>query len=109
MNEVTGKSPMLESFLDNIGGFESLIYSFVISLVLLFIISLLKYFIINKSQKKEWMFMLLELPIDVCVILITIIVTGFIRGGGATISESVQRYSISSNLIGNFNFLLFST
>lgn len=96
--------PILEDFLENIGGFESLIYSFVISLVLLIIISSLKYWILNESKKKELMFMLLELPIDVCVILITIIVTGFIRGGG----QSIDQEKVSTGIILVFVSLLIS-
>lgn len=94
----------LESFLQSIGGFESLVYSFAISLVLLIIISALKNWILNESKKKEFMFMLLELPIDVCVILITIIVTGFIRGGG----ESINKEQVSNGIILVFVSLLVS-
>lgn len=102
--EIIHEKTLMEGFLDSIGGFESLVYSFAISLVLLIIISALKNWILNESKKKELMFMLLELPIDVCVILITIIVTGFIRGGG----ESIDGAKVSNGLILVFVSLLIS-
>lgn len=88
MNEnIEQEKTLIESFLNNIGGFESLTFAFVVSLMLSVIIALLKYWILNESKGKEWMFMFLELPIDVCVILITIIVTGFMRGSNGAIYE----------------------
>lgn len=88
MNEnIEQEKTLIESFLNNIGGFESLTFAFVVSLMLSVIIALLKYWILNESKGKEWMFMFLELPIDVCVILITIIVTGFMRGSNGAIDE----------------------
>lgn len=88
MNEnLEQEKTLIESFLNNIGGFESLTFAFVVSLMLSVIIALLKYWILNESKGKEWMFMFLELPIDVCVILITIIVTGFMRGSNGAIDE----------------------
>lgn len=78
---------LLEIFFDNIGGFDSLPFAFVVSFALLVIVSLLKYWILNESKAKEWMFFFLELPIDVCVILTTIIITGFMRGTGGAIDE----------------------
>lgn len=88
MNEdIVQEKILIESFLNNIGGFESLTFAFVVSLMLSVIIALLKYWILNESKGKEWMFMFLELPIDVCVILITIIVTGFMRGSNGAIDE----------------------
>lgn len=88
MNEnLEQEKTLIESFLNDIGGFESLTFAFVVSLMLSVIIALLKYWILNESKSKEWMFMFLELPIDVCVILITIIVTGFMRGSNGAIDE----------------------
>lgn len=88
MNEnIEQEKTLIESFLNNIGGFESLTFAFVVSLMLSVIIALLKYWILNESKGKEWMFMFLELPINVCVILITIIVTGFMRGSNGAIDE----------------------
>lgn len=88
MNEdIAQEKTIIEGFLDGIGGFETLTFAFVVSLTLSVIIALLKYWILNESKGKEWMFMFLELPIDVCVILITIIVTGFMRGANGAIDE----------------------
>ena len=77
----------LGRFLTQMGGFETLTFSFYISLLLLLLISFLKYFIQRKSELKEWWLMMLELPIDVCVILITIIVTGYMRGVNGVVDE----------------------
>lgn len=71
---------VIESALGVIGGFETIGYAFIISVALLIIINTLKYFIAKDGKLEDWGFMLLELPIDVCSILIAIIITGFIHG-----------------------------
>ena len=45
---------------------------------LLLIISLLKYSIAKECEKRDWGNFVLELPIDVCLVVITIIITGII-------------------------------
>lgn len=88
MTDTIPKEPsLLDLCFEKIGGFDSLPFAFAISLTLLVIVSLLKYWILNESKAKEWMFFFLEIPIDVCVILTTIIITGFMRGTGGAIDE----------------------
>lgn len=75
----------LESFLEPMGGLETLTFAFWLSIGLLFLISLLKYWLLRENAWKEWAFMMLELPVDVCVVIITIIITGFMRSPDGTI------------------------
>lgn len=62
-------------------------FSFVISVLLLLVASFLKYFITNLSTKKEWWLFSVEFPIDLCLVILTLIVTLYIKEnmGGALI------------------------
>lgn len=57
---------------------NSLSYSFWLSVALLVLISLFKYLFSKKTGKRDWFNFLLELPIDICTIVTTVIITGFI-------------------------------
>ena len=59
---------------------ETLAYAFWLSVSLLVLVSLLKYFISKESDKKDWGHLILELPIDICLVVITIVITGFMKG-----------------------------
>lgn len=58
----------------------TLFSAFWLSVFLLLLVSLLKYFLSKECERKDWGFLLLEFPIDVCLVVITIIITGFMRG-----------------------------
>lgn len=58
---------------------ETLAYAFWLSVCLLVLISLLKYFLSKECERKDWGHYILEFPIDVCSVVITIIITGFMK------------------------------
>lgn len=58
---------------------DTLAYSFWLSVLLLVLVSLLKYFVSKESDKRDWGNFVLEFPIDVCLVVITIIITGYMR------------------------------
>lgn len=61
----------MESFIDSIKNPKTLAFSFWVSVILLIIISLLKYFMSKECVRKDWGNIILEFPIDVCLIIIT--------------------------------------
>lgn len=70
----------LNSLIEAIKNAESLRYAFWLSVALLILVSLFKYFISKESKKRDWGEFILEFPIDVCLVVITIIITGFMKG-----------------------------
>mgnify|MGYP007099011645 CR=1 FL=1 len=54
---------------------EAAITAFCLSLSMLLFISILKYFMNNESKKRDWGELLLELPIDICTIIITMLIS----------------------------------
>ena len=70
----------MDDFTNGLKDSESLSYAFWLSVFLLILISLLKYFISKESEKKDWGFFILEFPIDVCLVVITVVITGFMKG-----------------------------
>ena len=89
MNEPITYNPKFEvtfdSFIESLRNPDSLSYAFWLSVSLLLLISLLKYFMAKNSERKDWGNFILELPIDVCLVVITIIITGYMRGANLTI------------------------
>ena len=73
-------SSNINSLIETIKNAESLRYAFWLSVVLLILVSLFKYFISKESKKRDWGEFILEFPIDVCLVVITIIITGFMKG-----------------------------
>ena len=70
----------MEKIIEAIKHSESLSYAFWLSVFLLLLVSLLKYFISKESEKSDWGNLILEFPIDVCLVVITIVITGFMKG-----------------------------
>lgn len=70
----------MNDFIELMKNSETLEYSFCISVILSIIISLLKYFFSNTVVGRDWGYMILELPIDVCLIVITVVITGYMKG-----------------------------
>lgn len=70
----------MEKFIEAIRNSESLSYAFWLSVFLLLLVSLLKYFVSKESEKSDWGNLVLEFPIDVCLVVITIVITGFMKG-----------------------------
>lgn len=77
----------LKNIYDGIDGFfwepidnipDGLLSAFLLSAMLLLIISILKYALNHKCEKKDWGNLVLEYPIDVCSIIVTIIFSSFI-------------------------------
>ena len=58
---------------------DSLVHAFWLSICLLLLISLLKYFLSKESERSDWGNLVLEYPIDVCMVIITILITGFMK------------------------------
>ena len=54
---------------------DDIVIAFWLSFSMLLLISILKYFVNNKSNYKGWVEMILELPIDVCTIFITMLIS----------------------------------
>lgn len=59
---------------------DTLSFAFWLSVGLLLLVSLLKYFVSKECDMKDWGNLLLEFPIDVCLVVITIILSGFMKG-----------------------------
>lgn len=78
---------------------ESLIYAFWLSVFLLLIISFLKYFIAKESEKRVWGNFVLELPIDVCLVVITIIITGYMQGPNLAIGLLLVLFSLLVSIV----------
>ena len=79
MNDTNQFEPNLIDILDNLFNVnDSLSYSFWLSVVLLILITLFKYFFSKETLKDDWGNILLELPIDLCTIATTVVITGFI-------------------------------
>lgn len=70
----------MDKLLESLKDPNTLAYAFWLSVSLLVLVSLLKYFISKKSEKKDWGNFVLELPIDICLVLITIVITGYMKG-----------------------------
>lgn len=70
----------MDCFFESLKNPATLLYAFWLSVFLLLLVSLLKYFLSKECERKDWGFLLLEFPIDVCLVVITIIITGFMRG-----------------------------
>ena len=97
MNEPNCNSELesgLDVLINSLRNPESLIYAFWLSVFLLLIISLLKYFIANESEKRDWGNFVLELPIDVCLVVITIIITGYMQGTNLAIGMLLVLFSL---------------
>ena len=79
ISEATDSIPMMKIFIESLKKSDTLAYAFWLSVGLLVLISLLKYFISKDCEKKDWGNFILEFPIDVCLVVITIIITGFMK------------------------------
>lgn len=84
----------LDVLINSLRNPESLIYAFWLSVFLLLIISSLKYFIAKESEKRDWGNFVLELPIDVCLVVITIIITGYMQGTNLAIGMLLVLFSL---------------
>ena len=79
ISEATDSIPMMKIFIESLKKSYTLADSFKLSVSILVLISLLKYFISKDCEKKDWGNFILEFPIDVCLVVITIIITGFMK------------------------------
>ena len=79
MNDTIQSNCNLINFLENYLNIDNpLSYSFWLSVVLLILVTLFKYLFSKKTQNIDWENLLLELPIDLCTIATTVVITGFI-------------------------------
>lgn len=74
------QAPVITRLIESLKNPNSLSYAFWLSVCLLVVISLLKYFMATSSHKKDWGNFILEFPIDVCLVVITIIITSYMQG-----------------------------
>lgn len=78
-----------KSILDSLDNINTIGFAFWFSIVLLIVISLIKYFIINKENlMKDFGEFIMELPIDMCNIVITILASLYLNqhtGKGITL------------------------
>lgn len=85
-NSMIDKAKEFSTWIKNLDDIATLDFAFWFSLVLLTAISFIKYFINHDSERKDWGEALMEFPIDVCNILITVIVSLYLSkhiGSGA--------------------------
>lgn len=103
MNEPIINNPKFEAafsnFIESLRNPDSLSYAFWLSVSLLLLISLLKYFMAKNSGRKDWGNFILELPIDVCLVVITIIITGYMRGTNLAIGVLLVVLSLIESVI----------
>lgn len=102
MNEPNCNSELesgLDALINSLRNPESLIYAFWLSVFLLLIISLLKYFLAKESEKRDWGNFVLELPIDVCLVVITIIITGYMQGTNLAIGMLLVLFSLLVSIV----------
>ena len=81
----TEKQEVIPSFIDRITDHGSIEFAFWISIILLILVSFWKYFISKEAEKQDWWQLAVEMPIDLCLVVLTLIVTLYIRtnlGGG---------------------------
>ena len=78
---------MINQVLESLKNPDSYAYAFWFSLLLLTVISMLKFLISKEAQLSDWGNLVLEIPIDVCAIIITIIFTGYMKNGNIAIGS----------------------
>ena len=98
VDSIANSSGFIKTCLDFFGGPSTITYGFFLSVFLLVFISLLKLLISHNEEKVDWWVMISELPIDICVIIITMVATSYM----ISVSES----SSASDRIGVSAFLI---
>ncbi|MDE7166924.1 MAG: hypothetical protein K2O17_07845 [Bacteroidaceae bacterium] len=103
MNDFATFNLKLETVFDNLVESlrtpDSLSYAFWLSVSLLLLISLLKYFMAKNSERRDWGNFILELPIDVCLVVITIIITGYMQGTNLAIGVLLVVLSLIMSVV----------
>jgi hypothetical protein len=75
----------IAEFWKSLQNYESRQFAFWTSVGLLIIVSILKYFLSKECNRAEWGYLLIEMPIDLCLVILTILVTTYLAqnlGGG---------------------------
>ena len=67
------------SFYSRVEDYTSVEFALLASFISLCIASALKYFISNPSSLKEWWLFSIELPVDTCLVILTLISTLYIK------------------------------
>lgn len=62
-------------FWDRIQDYKSVEFAFWTSVLLLAVTSILKYTVSNDDGSREWGLLIVEIPVDLCLIMVTILVT----------------------------------
>lgn len=79
---------------------NSLKYAFWLSILLLIVFSLMKYFLNKDGCKEDWGNLILELPIDICLVTITILMTGYMKGENFSVGVLMVLLSLVVSFIG---------
>lgn len=69
----------LNNISETLNNSDTLFSAFIISVALLLLVSLFKYFLSKECEKEDWGHLILEFPIDICLVLITVIITGYME------------------------------
>ena len=93
-DSIVSSNDVIKNCLDYIGEPTTITFGFAISVILLLLISFLKVHISNKADKSEFLFMFVEMPIDVCVIIITTVATGYMISGSEPVDVKRVRDSL---------------
>lgn len=75
---VAGQATEELSYIDKLNDISSFEFAFTVSILLICFVSILKYYFANGSFLKELGHLILELPIDICAVLITLIVSVYL-------------------------------
>lgn len=99
INNEASTDSLIKTFIESLKRPDTLAYAFWLSVGLLVLISLLKYFVSKESEKKDWGHFILEFPIDVCLVVITIIITGFMKEPNLSFGVILVVFSLIISII----------
>jgi len=84
-NNLTIETVVESGFLDKVQDYTTTEFAFWISVVLLLMASFLKYLVSHINTQKDWGHLIIEFPVDLCLVMLTILVTIYLKtniGGG---------------------------
>lgn len=90
----------INNFIESLKNPDSLKYAFWLSILSLVVFSLFKYFSYKEGCKEDWGHLILELPIDICLVIVTILMTGYMKGENFSIGVIMVLSSLVVSFIG---------
>lgn len=113
----TQVSQDISNFLNSLDVINSIGFAFWFSTILLIVVSFIKYFINHESGTKDWVEFVMEVPIDTCSIIITVIASMYLylhtgKGimlimvtvGVASLCSYLRRKSIDNGISEKINY-----